>query len=282
VEEGRAARLRTMFVGSRNAFDELLVDWLAARTDLRGVIWTTSTKWRHSWRGRLDFVRTRLRRRGPLRTLDEMAFSAVYRRWQRERDVDRLERDVIAPHWAEHGRPEWGGDAIAAGDVNDRRVLDFVRDRVPDVVFAMCTNDWFGRELRAIPPLGILLWHDGITPEYRGLYAPFWAVTRLDFDRIGYTVLRVDDDYDAGEILAQGTVRDVDPFTQGHLYLGHRVVYESLPAVERLLHDLEAGRARALQRPGAESRLYTYPGLTDLVRQRRALRQARQGSTAPR
>jgi methionyl-tRNA formyltransferase len=141
---------------------------------------------------------------------------------------------------------------------------------------AMCTNDWFGHELRAIPPLGILLWHDGITPEYRGLYAPFWAVRNLDFDRIGYTLLRVNDDYDAGEVLVQGTVRDVDPFTQGHLYLGHRVIYESLPAVERLLRALARGEVRALERPGVASRLYTYPGLTDLVRQRRALRRARQ------
>lgn len=263
-----AARLRALFIGSHNGFDELLVEWLAARTDLRGVIWTTSSKWRHSWRGRLDFVRTRLRRRGPLRTLDEMAFSVVYRRWLYRHDVDRLQRDVIAPH----GSPLWRGDAITIDNVNDPATLAFVRERDPDVIFAMCTNDWFGAELRAIPPLGILLWHDGITPEYRGLYSPFWAVANLDFDRIGYTLLRVNNEYDAGEILVQGRAVDVDPFTQGHLYLGHKAIYDSLPAVEGLLANLARTGAPAANRSDAVSRLYSYPGLTDLIRQRRALR----------
>jgi hypothetical protein len=42
-------------------------------------------------------------------------------------------------------------------------------------------------------------------------------------------------------------------------------------AVERLLADLEAGTARPLERPGARDGYYTYPGLTDYVRQRRRL-----------
>lgn len=32
--------LRTAFMGNRNAFNLLLADWLAQRTDLRVIIWS--------------------------------------------------------------------------------------------------------------------------------------------------------------------------------------------------------------------------------------------------
>ena len=266
--------LTTVFFGSRNRFDQLLVHWLSTRTELAGVVWTTSAAWRHTWRGRLRFTRSRLRRCGPARTLDEIAFFLVFQRFLRDRDAAALERDVIDPYVAERGPMKWRGDQIRAAEVNDPRVLTFVRERSPDLILAMCTNDWFGKELRAAPRDGVFVWHEGITPEYRGLYPPFWAVRRLDFVRIGYTLLRMSDRLDAGDVYVQGRLDGVDPRRHGHLYLGHRAIWESLPAVERFLGALESGAAEPIDRSGAPDRLFTYPGLTDLVAQRWALRRA--------
>jgi len=136
----------------------------------------------------------------------------------------------------------------------------------------MCTNDYFSRELREIPRFGAFLWHEGFTPEYRGLYAPFWTVSALDFDRIGSTLLRMSDSFDAGDPFVQEPARDVDPFTDGPLFLGHKAIYDSLPAVECFLKELENGIARPLDHAGRESRIYTYPGLSDLIHQRLSLR----------
>jgi hypothetical protein len=267
--------LRAAFIGSPNRFNELLVHWLAQRVELTGVVWTDATAWKRTVRGRLAFARRRLRRRGPFGLLDEAAFHLYFHRRLMAADVSRLDREVVDPYVAEHGRLRWTADALTAADVNADEVCDFLQERRPDVVFAMCISERFSDRLRAIPRHGLFLWHEGITPQYRGLYSPFWAVHELDFQRIGYTLLRTNEQLDAGEVFVQGRARDVDPRRDHHLYMGHKAIWDSLPAVETFLAELEAGTARPLPRDGAVPRYFTYPGLTDLVRQRRRLRRAR-------
>ena len=266
--------LKAVFIGSRNDFDEVLVDWLRTRTDLAGVVWTSSTAWQRSLRGRLDFARRRARRYGLRKAIDETAFYVYFHRARQGGDHAELVRRVIDPYRREHGTPKWRGDAIMASGVNSPEVLDFLRERRPDVVFAMCINDYFGAEIRAIPTHGVLLWHEGVTPEYKGLYSPFWAAHNLDFERIGYTLLRMSDEIDAGEVFVQGRAREIDPRRHGHLYMGHKAIWDSLPSVERFLGELEAGTAKPIERDGAASAMYTYPGMSDLVRQRRRLRRS--------
>ena len=264
--------LSSVFIGSRNQFDEVLVDWLARRTDLRGVVWTHSTAWQTTLRGRLDFARRRARRHGVRKAVDEAAFYLVFHRLLKRRDDEELRARVIEPYVRRNGTPHWRGDAIFASDVNAPEVLAFLREREPDLALAMCITNYFGAEIRSIPRQGVFLWHEGVTPEYKGLYSPFWAAHNLDFDRIGYTLLRMSEEYDAGEVYVQGPARDVDPRRHGHLYMGHKAIWDSLPDVERFLVELERGDARPVDRAGAESRMYTYPGLSDLVRQRLRLR----------
>ena len=135
----------------------------------------------------------------------------------------------------------------------------------------MCIKNWFGEEIRAIPRHGVFLWHEGVTPEYKGLYSPFWAAHNLDFQRIGYTLLRMNAEYDAGQIFVQGRARDVDPLRHGHLYMGHKAIWDSLPAVERFGSSSAVRRERS-SAPERRTGMYTYPGLSDLMRQRVRLR----------
>jgi hypothetical protein len=267
--------LRAAFIGSPNRFNEILVHWLAQRVELTGVVWTDASAWKRTLRGRLEFARRRLHRRGPLGTLDEAAFHVYFHRRLMAADVARLDREVVDPYVAEHGVVRWNGDAARAADVNADEVCDFLAPRRPDVVFAMCISARFSDRLRAIPRHGLFLWHEGITPEYRGLYSPFWAVHELDFERIGYTLLRASEELDAGEVFAQGRARNVDPWRDHHVYMGHKAIWDGLPAVEAFLAELEAGTARPLPRDGAVPRYFTYPGLSDFVRQRLRLRRCR-------
>jgi len=266
--------LKTVFIGSKNEFDKMLVHWLAQRTELVGVVWIRSTAWRRSWRGRLEFARTRIRRYGPRKAIDEALFHLYYHRFVGPADYARLQRVVIGPYEARHGPTAWKGRPIFAEDVTAPEVLTYLRERQPDVALAMCVNSYFGRALRKIPRHGIFLWHEGITPEYKGLYSPFWAVHNLDFQQIGYTLLRMDDGYDTGEVFAQGPALGIDPWRHGAPYIGHKAVADSLPAVESFLGDLEAGLARPIDRADARPHAYTYPGISDLLRQRLRLRGA--------
>jgi methionyl-tRNA formyltransferase len=144
----------------------------------------------------------------------------------------------------------------------------------------MCVNNYFSPEMRSLMKHGVFLWHEGFTPEYRGLYSPFWAVHNLDFEHLGYTLLRMNDRLDAGEVYAQGRASGVDPRRDLHAYIGHKAIADSLPDVERFLQELEAGTAEPLERPNAVSGYYTYPGLSDFVRQRVRIRRADQAATA--
>jgi methionyl-tRNA formyltransferase len=271
--------LRTVFIGSRNEFDELLVGWLARRTDLRGVVWTSSTEWQRTLRGKLEFARRRARRHGMVKAVDEAAFYLVFHRLLKRRDDEALRAQVIAPNEAPDGKPHWRGDAITASNVNEPHVLHFLREHRPDLALAVCITNYFHEEIRSIPRHGVFLWHEGFTPEYKGLYSPFWAAHNLDFERIGYTLLRMNDEYDAGQVFAQGRALDVDPLRHGHLYMGHKAIWDSLPDVERLFGELERGEASAIDRSGAKTGMYTYPGLSDLIRQRVRFRRIARGGS---
>ena len=37
--------LRTIFIGSKNGFNEMLAHWLAQHTELVGIVWVRSTAW---------------------------------------------------------------------------------------------------------------------------------------------------------------------------------------------------------------------------------------------
>jgi methionyl-tRNA formyltransferase len=264
--------LRTVFIGSKNDFDDMLVHWLAERSELVGAIWLDPEEWRKSLKGRFDFARRRFRRRGLRKTIDEIAFFLYYHARLGRVEERVLEERVIAPYTQEHGKQTWSGDSIQVSDVNSPEAIAWLRERKPDLAFAMCVNNYFGDELRGLFEHGVFLWHEGFTPEYRGLYSPFWAVANADFEHVGYTLLRMNDSYDAGEVFVQGRALDIDPFRDYHAYIGHKAIADSLPAVEKFLVALEAGTARPIDQTGAESNYYTYPGLSDFIRQRLMLR----------
>ena len=144
----------------------------------------------------------------------------------------------------------------------------------------MCVSDRFSARVRSIPRLGTFLWHEGMTPDYRGLYSPFWAIHELDLDALGCTLLRMDDRLDGGEAFVRSGVRGVDPFRDHHVSIGHKAIWDSLPAVEALLGRLESGEARPLPPRTARDRYFSYPGLSDYVRQRVRLRRARSSVVA--
>jgi hypothetical protein len=272
--------LKTIFIGAKNDFDDMLVHWLSKRTEVVGAVWLDPGAWRSSWSGRLDFLKKRIRRRGVLKALDEAAYFFVFNALLEGGNAEQL-YTLSDPYFAANDNARWTGDSITAESVNAPEVLEFVAERQPDLAFAMCINNYFGRKIRAIPRHGVFLWHEGVTPDYRGLHSPFWALHNGDFDSVGYTLLRMNDELDGGEIYVQGRLTGFDPHRDTPSYLGHKAIVESLPAVERFLGQLGAGTATPIERSGAASSYYSYPGLTDLVRLRLRLRRYVPARAAP-
>jgi methionyl-tRNA formyltransferase len=135
-----------------------------------------------------------------------------------------------------------------------------------DAIFSMCIDVYLPKAVRDVARHGIFLWHEGITPEYRGVYSPFWALVNGDYRNIGYTLLKVNEKLDAGDIYLQARMHTLDPTRDWHTYIGHKAILESLPQVEIFLEQLECGRARPITRPNAVDRFYSYPTATALLR----------------
>jgi hypothetical protein len=264
----RQLMLRCIFVGSPNRFTALMVHWLSKHTDLCGAVWTSSAHWPGSIAGRLRFASKRLRRFGLLKTVDEALYYALSKTVLRINGED-VQNRLVQLYASEYGAPTWQGAAIDTGDINSPQVLAFVRQRSPDLIMSLCINEFFGRQLRETPRLGSFLWHEGLIPEYKGLYSPFWAVHNGEPHMLGYTVLRMNGHYDAGDVYLQGKVRNIDPRRDSSVFIGHKAILDSLPAVGKLFEDLETGTADPIPINNRAASTYTYPGFSDWIRLRR-------------
>ena len=263
--------LRCIFVGSPNRFTELIVHWLSKHTQLAGVVWTYSAHWAKTFSGRANFAKKRLNRFELRKTADETLYYLLSKNFLNETG-EPFQSRLFNAYVDQYGQPEWQGDSIDTRDINSKEVLDFVGQRSPDLIMSMCINEFFRQEIRQLPRLGAFLWHEGIVPEYKGLYSPFWAIHNGQPEMLGYTVLRMNGRYDEGDVWLQDRVTAVNPRTDSPVYIGHKAILDSLPRVAILFEELETGTAKPIVTQGRLHGSYTYPGLTDWMRFRKQLR----------
>jgi len=267
--------MRSVFIGSKNEFDELIVDWLAQNTELAGVIWSDSAIWRKTWKGRIQYGVKRSKKYGLLKIINELLLFFYVKKKVAVKELGLLKREVIRPYWKKTGRKfsELKFRQISSDNVNKKDVLSFLEEVKPDIIFAMCVNDFFGKKIRNIARYGVFLWHEGLTPEYKGLYSPFWTLYNKEYDKLAYTFLRMNDEIDGGEIFVQGFAKEIDLTKHNYSFIGHKAIFDSLPEVQEFLVRLENGNATRLPERNAKPAYYTYPGLTQYMSMRSKLKE---------
>jgi hypothetical protein len=155
--------------------------------------------------------------------------------------------------------------------LNAEETKDLLRRIQPDIVFVNCVTQIIRDEILRIPRLGTFVYHEGLTPEYRGLHAINWAISNGDDDKVGYTLLKADAKIDGGQVYAQG-MTSLDPLSTPLGYIGHWTLYEGLDDVDKVLHALEEGTAQPLDTSTRHSGYYsyfTYSGWRRILRRRR-------------
>jgi len=273
----KKAMLRTAFLGNRNAFNILLADWLAQRTDLRVVIWASADYWARTWRGRFRFFRRRARKYSAVKALDELLFYIFYHTFMRHKEARYMNR-MVDDFRAEHGVPAGFEPKrlFNVADVNAAEIREALAAEEVDAMFADCLDAYVKPFIYEAPRYGTFLWHEGFTPEYRGFHSPLYTIVNGELDKLGYSLIKMDAGFDTGPVILQGRVRDADPSSEPYAYVGHKAILDGLPDVERVIADLDAGRPLpTVDKEGAPSRLYTRPGITDLIKYRRAIRRLR-------
>lgn len=266
--------MKSVFIGSKNEFDEIIVDWISRHTELTGVVWSDSAVWRKTWKGRFNYGMKRAKKYGLLKVINELLLFFYVKKKIAVKGLGSLKREIIRPYWKNSGRKfsDLKFKSISSDNVNKKEVLDFLNEVKPDIIFAMCVNDFFGKKIRAIPKYGVFLWHEGLTPEYKGLYSPFWTLYNGEYDKLAYTFLRMSDEIDGGEVFVQGFAKDIDLRKHNYSFIGHKAIYDSLPEVAEFLTQLKKGIQKRIDRSKSNSGYYTYPGITQYLKMEKKLK----------
>jgi methionyl-tRNA formyltransferase len=200
-----------------------------------------------------------------LRTLDEALYYFLYRRFLTRTETSKLQRLVAAAKCSPR-RPLSDIPQLQPTDIRSPDLQRTIESMRLDAMFAMCIDVFLPAALINAPKHGSFLWHEGITPEYRGVYSPFWALVNRDYSRLGYTLLKMNAKLDAGDVYVQGPVESVDLERDWHSYIGHKAILDSLPATLDFLRALEGGVHRPIVRESAHDGYYSYPTASGLLK----------------
>ena len=241
---------------------EGLSRWLASFSELVGVVELDDPP-RRTW----DRARRELARSGWLRFLDALAFRAYYRLAHAAADRE-WEQAAVRDLQHRFGDAPDCGNVIVTQSANSPEVVAFLRACRADFVVARCKT-LLRREVFTIPRAGTYVLHPGVCPEYRNAHGCFWALTRRDLERVGLTLLRIDEGIDTGPVYGHFTY-PFDERTESHTRIQQRVLLENFDAVrDRLLAAIE-GTATPLNTAGRASAVWGHPSLSAYLQWKRA------------
>jgi hypothetical protein len=243
--------------------------WLASFSELAGVVELRETR-RRLWRR----VRRELRRVGPVRMLDVLAFRLYYRLFLRAGDR-RWERQRLAALEAAYPPVPPSARRLVTESPNTPEAERFLREARPDLVIARCKTLLAARVF-TIPRAGTLVMHPGVCPEYRNAHGCFWALARNDPGRVGMTLLKIDKGVDTGPVFGHYGC-EYDAVADSHVVIQHKVVFDNLDRLRAKLEEVAAGTAAPLDTSGRRSGEWGQPWLTAYLAWRRRARAGANG-----
>jgi folate-dependent phosphoribosylglycinamide formyltransferase PurN len=266
--------MKAFFLFHDDWYQYVKADLLASQYPIDGfvVIHRKRDRWyRYLWK--------RAKRIGFGKVLDEVAlrvYWTTFRGWSDHHALRKLMDSVRASLPADYRRPP----VYKIRNINSDAGREILSSLKPDVCVLM-VHPILSKKTFSIPPLGMLVFHPGVTPEYRGPHSAFWATVNNEFWGIGWSLLRVDEGIDTGPVFAQGTCNSVDPLHESYIMMQHKSHLDGIPEVASVLRRLERGEKPRVELIQRRSTNYTHPGLSDYFRYKRILKQLRAGQ-APR
>lgn len=259
-----SGRLRTILVCHDGAVlnRDGLAPWLAAWSDLVGIIVLRETPKRRRQRWRREFSRV-----GPLRFLDVVAFRLWYRLTRAGRD-HALENEMLGRLHERYPLTP-AAPVLYCASINSRKAAEFIRGTAPDLMIARC-KQLLREDIFTLPRFGTFVFHPGHCPRYRNAHGCFWALVNNDSDHVAMTLLRIDRGVDTGPIYGYFTY-DFDALHESHHVIQQRVVLENLDAIAKKLQEVCAGIAQPVLADYNDSAVWGQPWLSRYVRWRRQM-----------
>jgi len=142
---------------------------------------------------------------------------------------------------------ERGVQVFHPEDINDPGSVSTVSGLSPDALVVAAYGQRLGREMLDAPRLMTVNVHPSLLPRWRGAAPVPWAIMSGDRET-GVTIMRMVEEMDAGEILAQESTPIGSDETAGELEA--RLARLSGPLLLRALRDLQEGRVSPQPQPG--------------------------------
>lgn len=259
-------RLRTALICHHDAplHHDGMARWLASWSDLAAIIVVREPP---------SVVRKRVlreyRRVGALRLLDVFA-ARLYFRLANARSDTEFETRRLAALREEFAPVPADVPVVYVASPNapeSQRLLERV---TPDVTLALCKNMLAARIFRTAR-VGTFVLHPGICPEYRNSHGCFWALAHDDMERVGMTMLRIDEGVDTGPVFGYFTA-PFNELEESHIVIQHRMVLDNLSSIAARLTEVARGIAPPLPTEGRTSRAWGQPWLTAYSRWKRRAR----------
>jgi hypothetical protein len=232
---------------------EGLARWLASFSDLTGIILLQETLQQLRQR-----IQRQLKRTGWMRFCDVLAFRLYYRAVWARHDA-RWEEQTLQD--LRHTYPVASAcPVLTTHSPNSPEAEAFIRQCQPDVMIARCQS-LLKERIFSLPTTGTFVLHPGICPEYRNSHGCFWALVNGERDKVGMTLLCIDEGVDTGPVFGY-FFYEGDAAQESHIVIQERVVFEHLPAIQQKLLEIFEGKATPIATDGRASATWEQPWLT--------------------
>ena len=231
-----------------------LARWMSSWSDLCGIIRLTEKPGR-KWKR----IRREVKRVGPLRFLDVLAFRLWYRLARAKQD-QAWEQAQLTTLREKFDDVSDNVPVLETHSPNSPEAEEFIRQHAPSVMIARCKT-LLAERIFSIPSTGTFVMHPGMCPEYRNAHGCFWALARDDVNRVAMTLLKVDQGIDTGNVFGYFHC-DFDELNESHHVIQDRTVLDNLDAIAERFQSIEAGDATPIDTSGRESATWGQPWLT--------------------
>lgn len=232
-----------------------------AGVNLVGIAWCT----RAGLSARVRFLRRWAGRHGALHTMGQI-LGRIYDRARNGRQ-DRRVLSRLVDEAADRATLAGAGLISIQTDSYSRPETLAALVRLDPDIFVVHSKYMVGGKVRGLAPVAVIGGHPGITPWYRGMDSPFWALLHDRADMVGFSVFLLDDGIDTGPVLFQERLAVV-PGEDSHLTLEWKGMQRQSALQAEVILRLDAGECVPVRRLDdvPDDSYFTLPTLADFLR----------------
>ncbi len=236
--------------------------WLASFSNLVGIIEINEDGSRAKQR-----IRAEVKRIGWLRFLFDVIPYRIYNRiFDHNKDI-KWEEELLIKLGKDYPEMPESVKVLVTKSPNSDEVREFISSLTPDMIIARCKT-LIKKDIYTIPGDGTFVLHPGVCPEYRNAHGCFWALANNEPDKVGMTLLKIDDGIDTGPVYGYYSYSfDILKETIGVIY--NRVVYDNLDVLREKFIEIHKNKAELLDTRGRKSGVWGQPWLSRYLKIRR-------------